>query len=267
MHALRATVGALSTHPALFANLFVRELRSRYLGSITGMFWAVLHPLMLLGVYSFLFTTIFRVRLPELGSASFIAFVAAGLWPWMAAQEGLQRASVSVVNQSALIKKVTFPHELVVLATVCAASAIHLIGYIVIMLILLLAGEPIQPLGFFTAMLIWIVLLVASCGAGFLFAALQVFLKDTEHILGPVLMILFYLTPILYPASLVPGQLRPFVEANPFSYLVGRLQDALLKGGPYLAPGDILALVVAIGIFLGGRWVFRRLSPLFEDFL
>jgi len=267
MQVLRATAGALSSHPALFANLFLRELRSRYLGSITGMFWAVLHPLMLLGVYSFLFTTIFRVRLPELGSASFLAFVAAGLWPWMAAQDGMQRATVSIINQSALIKKVAFPHELVIVASVAAASVVHLAGYVVILAFLWASGEPIQPAGFATALLVWAIVFVGTCGAGFVLAALQVFLKDTEHVLAPLLMVLFYLTPILYPPSLVPESLRAYVEANPFSYLVGRAQDGLFARGPLFAPGDLLALALAIALFLAGRWVFRRLSPHFEDFV
>jgi lipopolysaccharide transport system permease protein len=82
-----------------------------------------------------------------------------------------------------------------------------------------------------------------------------------------VLMILMYLTPILYPLSLVPESMRPWVAANPFGYLVGRLRDALLEG--LLAPswGDAVAVLVALALFAGGRWIFRRLSPHFEDFV
>ena len=80
-------------------------------------------------------------------------------------------------------------------------------------------------------------------------------------------MILMYLTPILYPLTLVPESMRPWVAANPFSWLVGRLRNALLDGKLVLEWGDAIAVVVASMLFLGGRAVFRRLSPHFEDFV
>ena len=83
----------------------------------------------------------------------------------------------------------------------------------------------------------------------------------------PVLMILMYLTPILYPLSLVPESMKPWVAANPFGYLVGRLRDALLDGRLGLVQGDAVAIVVALALFAAGRWVFLRLSPHFEDFV
>jgi len=80
-------------------------------------------------------------------------------------------------------------------------------------------------------------------------------------------MILMYVTPILYPLSLVPEKMRPWVAANPFGYLVGRMRDALLDGRIAFAWGDAIALAVAVALFYAGRWVFRRLSPHFEDFI
>ena len=83
----------------------------------------------------------------------------------------------------------------------------------------------------------------------------------------PVLMILMYLTPILYPLALVPEGVRPWVAANPFGYLVDRLRDALLDGRLALEWGDAVAAAVALGLFVSGRWLFLRLSPYFEDFV
>jgi lipopolysaccharide transport system permease protein len=82
-----------------------------------------------------------------------------------------------------------------------------------------------------------------------------------------VLMILMYLTPILYPLELVPEGMKPWVAANPFGYLVDRLRDALLDGRLSLSWGDAIAVAVAVGLFVVGRWMFRRLSPHFEDFV
>ena len=83
----------------------------------------------------------------------------------------------------------------------------------------------------------------------------------------PLLMILMYLTPILYPVTAVPESVRPYVAANPFGYLVERLRAGLLDGRLAVEPGDAAAALVAVALFFGGRWVFRRLSPTFEDFL
>ena len=104
-------------------------------------------------------------------------------------------------------------------------------------------------------------------GLALLLSALQVFIRDVEHVLVPLLMITMYLTPILYPLTLVPESVRPWVAANPFGWLVTRLRDALLDGRLSLQWTDAVALAVALALFCGGRWVFRRLSPHFEDFL
>jgi lipopolysaccharide transport system permease protein len=80
-------------------------------------------------------------------------------------------------------------------------------------------------------------------------------------------MILMYLTPILYPLSLVPERMKPWVAANPFGYLVDRLRDALLEGSLAVGWGDAVAVVLALALFAGGRWMFLRLSPHFEDFV
>ena len=86
-------------------------------------------------------------------------------------------------------------------------------------------------------------------------------------VLMPVLMMLMYLTPILYPLSLVPERLQRWVSANPFTWLVDRLRAALLEGRLAPEAGDLAALAVALALFAAGRWMFRRLSPHFEDFV
>jgi ABC-type polysaccharide/polyol phosphate export permease len=266
--ASEARAGAATLAPrdrALFVNFFKRELTTRYLGSVTGLAWALLHPLALLAVYHFVFTTIFRAG--NFGGKSFLLFVAVALWPWLAAQEGLQRATVSLANYAGLIRKVAFPHELAVYASVAATLALQFAGYLAVLVALAAFGESVRFAGLPVAVALWLILAIALTGLALFFAALQVFIRDVEHVLMPVLMILMYLTPILYPLTLVPERVRPWVAANPFGWLVERLRDALLDGRLALQWGDAVALGVALALFLGGRWVFRRLSPHFEDFL
>jgi ABC-type polysaccharide/polyol phosphate export permease len=255
----------LARRRALFANFFRRELFSRYLGSVSGLAWAFLHPLALLAVYHFVFTTVFRAG--PVNGKSFLLFVAVALWPWLAAQEALQRGTVSIAGYAGLIRKVAFPHELIVYASVAATLALQFVGYLVVLLVLALFGEPVRFEGLLLAVPLWLVLAIGITGLALALAALQVFIKDIEHVLLPVLMILMYLTPILYPLSLVPEAMRPWVAANPFGYLVDRLRDALLDGRLGVYAGDAVAVVVALLLFAGGRWIFLRLSPHFEDFV
>ncbi len=250
---------------ALFVNFFTRELTTRYLGSATGLAWAILHPLALLGVYHFVFTTVFRAG--NFDGKSFLVFVAVALWPWLAAQEALVRATVSLGGYAALIRKVAFPHEIIVYASVGATLALQFAGYLVVLVALKAFGEPVRFEGLLLAVPLWIVLAIAVMGLALLLSALQVFIRDVEHVLMPLLMITMYLTPILYPLTLVPENVRPWVAANPFGWLVARLRDALLDGRLSLQWTDAVALAVALALFCAGRWVFRRLSPHFEDFL
>jgi lipopolysaccharide transport system permease protein len=256
---------ARSRDIALFSNFFRRELNSRYLGSVTGFAWALLHPLALLGVYHFVFTNVFRTT--EFAGRSFLVFVAIALWPWLASQEGLQRGTVSLASYGGLIRKVAFPHELVVYASVAATFALQFVGYIAVLVVLRVAGEPVHFEGLLIAIPLWLVLVVGVTGLALLLSALQVFIRDVEHILTPLLMILMFLTPILYPLSLVPDNLRRWVALNPFGWLVERLRDALLDGNLSLRWGDAIAFLVALALLMIGRVVFRRLSPYFEDFI
>jgi ABC-type polysaccharide/polyol phosphate export permease len=250
---------------ALFANFVRREITTRYLGSVTGIAWALLAPLALLAVYHFVFTHVFRVG--AFAGQSFLAFVAVALWPWLAAQEALQRGAVSLASYSSLIRKVAFPHEIVVYASVVATLALQLAGYVAVLVVLKIAGEPIHLAGLAVALPGWSILALAVIGLTLALAALQVFVHDVEYVLMPLLMILMYLTPILYPLSLVPEGMRGVVAANPFGWVVERLRAALLDGRLALEGSDALALAVAVAVFVGGRWVFRRLSPHFEDFV
>lgn len=250
---------------ALYRNFFLREIRTRYLGSSTGLAWALIHPLALLGVYYFVFTTIFRA--PSYGTQSFLAFVAVALWPWLATQEALSRGTVSLAGYAGLIRKAAFRNETIVYASVTATFALQFIAYLLVLVVLRIFGQPIRLEGLVTAIPLWMILVTATLGLALALASLQVFMRDIEHILMPVLMMFMYLTPILYPLTLVPERLRPWVALNPFGWLVTRLRDCLLDGRLAFKLDDAIAVAVALAMFAGGLWMFRRLAPHFEDFI
>ena len=170
---------------ALFANFFRRELRERYLGSTSALLWAFVQPLMMLAVYYFVFTRVFRTA--AFDGKSFLLFVAVALWPWLAAQEGLVRATVAIPSYSALIRKVAFPHELVVYASVAATFALQFAGYIVVLLVLFAFGEPVRFEGLAVAIPVWLTLGIGVTGIALALSALEVFIRDVEHVLAPLL--------------------------------------------------------------------------------
>lgn len=244
-----------------------RELRSRYVGSIAGALWIFLHPLVLLALYAMVFQAIFRVRLPEMGDYPFVAFVALGLWPWLAFQEGVQRAVQAIKSNAGLVRKVAFPHELLVLAATASAFAVHLAGFALAVLVLALAGVGINWSGLPIVLAALICLFFFTLALGLCLAAIQVFVPDLEQIVGPALSILFYATPVLYPAAAVPEWLRQGMILNPVMHFVEPIRTVLLDGASGISVLVPWVWLVSLALVVPAVWLFRRLSPYFEDFL
>lgn len=252
-------------HRWLFLALIDREIRNRYVGSLAGLFWALLHPLVLLCVYAAVFATIFRVQLP--GDQLFITFVALALWPWLAFQESVQRGAQAVRAHGSLVRKVAFPHEILVFSAVAATFAIHLVGYALVLLVLGLAGISLAWSGAPQAAVALVALFVAALCGGLLLGALQVFLPDIEQFLGPAFMVLFYATPVLYPLSIAPEWMQSILAWNPMRYLIEPIRDGLTGGGAWPALPLWGMGLASLALFAGSLALFRRLSPHFEDFL
>jgi ABC-type polysaccharide/polyol phosphate export permease len=244
-----------------------REVLGRYAGSVTGLLWTLLHPLAQLGIYAVVFTQVFRVGVPPgYPGVSYLAFVAVALFPWIMFSEGLQRAMGSIAANGGLIRKVAFPHRLLVYASVLACCVIHGLGFVAVLGVLSAMGEPIHLSRLPLAALLLVPYMLLAAGVGAALAALHILLRDVEHVVQVLLMMVFYASPILYPTSIVPASLRPFVEANPLGWFSERMREILFLGSG-LVPGDALAAVGCLVAFAAGLWVFQRLSPHFEDFL
>lgn len=250
----------------LALNFFQREISGRYVGSVSGIFWILIHPLALLGIYSVVFTMIFRVSLPELGAGGFVAFVALALWPWLAFQEGVLRGALAVQANAGLVKKVAFPNELLVHGAVCATYAVHGIGFLAALGVIALSGNTLHFEALPLVVAFLLVQMLFTAGLALALSALQVLLKDVEHFLTPFLMIWFYATPVLYSVNMVPEQLQQLMSLNPLAYSVGRIRDLLMHGGGFIL-SDGAALLGSVLVFVLGRWFFNRLAPHFEDFL
>lgn len=260
-----SAAATLWRHRWLWLGFVRREITSRYLGSVGGMAWALLHPLALLAIYALVFQAVFKVRFAELDQFPFVVFVATVLWPWMAFQEGLMRGTQAVVQHAALVKKVPFPHELLVYAAVTATFVVQFMGYALVCVVLALMGNDLHgsALGWVLGWLLLLYVFTLALALGL--ATVQVFLRDVEQVLSQVLMVLFYATPILYPLSLVPPWLQDVMRWNPLMQVLDSLRQAWLfgLGGSVLKIG-FMALAVAC-LFWLARKLFRRMSPYFED--
>jgi ABC-type polysaccharide/polyol phosphate export permease len=251
----------------LLASFTRREILNRYAGSVSGLAWTLLHPLAQLAIFSFVFSHVFRVGVPAgYPGVSYVSFVAVALWPWIMFSEGLTRAMGSVAANAGLIRKVAFPHRLLVYASIIGSCAIHLAGFVVVLVALRVTGEPIHLFRLPLALVLLVPYMLLAAGIGAALAALQTLLRDVEHAVQVLLTILFYATPILYSITIVPEGARRWAEANPLAWYSERLREILLQGSG-LRWGDALMALVCLAVLAAGLWIFERLSPHFEDFL
>ena len=258
---------SLSRHRWLLYEFTRREIANRYAGSVSGLAWTIIQPLVQLAIFAFVFTQIFRAGVPaEYTGVSYTAFVAVALWPWIMFSEGIQRGMVAISANAGLIRKVALPNALFVYSSVLACYAVHLAGFIGVLLVLAALGENVRLAGVPVAVVFLVPYLALATGIALVLAALQTLLKDVEHGTSLVLMIVFYATPILYPLSFVPEAWREALKANPLAYFSERLREVLFANSGLVAADLAMALACAFA-FLAGLWIFNRVSPHFEDFL
>jgi len=219
-------------HLFLLKELVKRDFKGRYAGSVLGFVWSFVQPLWLLLLFSFVFATVMKIRLTGETTDNFGLFLFAGLLPWMAIQEGVMRGSSAITDNAELVKKLTFPSQVLVLAVVLAAVLHELIGLAVYIVVLAVMGQ----LSVATLPLLLVALplqLALTLGLGLMLSATNVFFRDVVQVLGMVMNGWFYFTPIVYPLDLVPDRFVPWIELNP--HPVGRAVPPLAtrrRAGP-----------------------------------
>lgn len=256
--------GPQSVH--LLLRFTEREILSRFAGSALGLIWALANPLVLLAIYTFVFGQLFKQRMGDLSTDSYIVFLAIALWPWMMFADGVLRAMQSVQANASLVKKVAFPHLLLILAAVNSVFVVHLAGYVLVLAILIASGYKLQLVGIPSILIALLTIYLLTVGVGAFLAALQTLLRDVEQVASPALMMLQYLTPVLYPVTVMPEAYRHWFDLNPMTAVVQQMRAALLTGAtPQI--GDLTMVIVSVVVAIAGVSFFLRLSPYFEDFL
>lgn len=245
----------------LLATLTARELKARYRGSVLGFFWSLVNPLLLLAVYSFVFGFVFR-RPVGATVEPYALFLVAGLFPWIWVSSSLLEGTLALTTNAALLRKAVFPAELLPVVPVLA-NLLHLLLALPIVAGALGIGRWLgYPLGGWGALTVPAVIalqLVTLAGMALGLAALNAHFKDVRDLLGNLLTLLFFLTPILYPLEAVPFALGAVVRANPFTPFTLAWQAALLEG-TFPAPAMWLQMAaVALVSWATGAALFGRL--------
>jgi len=243
----------------LLANFVARDLKTKYRGSVLGIFWSLLNPLLLMLIYTVVFSVIVRIPIKP-----YPIFLLSGLVPWNAFAQTLTSATTSVQQSANIVRKVHFPLEILPLSAVATASVQLLISLVLLAGLALVFQVGIGLAILFLPLLV-ILQLVFSVGLGALLAAVQVFFRDIEYFLSVLLTVWFFGTPIVYSLDLVPARFRPFFQANPMAWLISSYQDIwFYKRAPALVP--LLGfLLVAVGTAAVGMLVYRRLSRRFAE--
>jgi lipopolysaccharide transport system permease protein len=252
---------------AFFQNLVIRQIRQDYLENLTGFAWLILQPLVLLAVYAFVFSTIFKARIPEAGDIGFVPYLAIAFWPWTTFSESILRASGSISANSALIGKVAFATEQIPIATVTATFIMNMIGYVAVLVVLQLIGTDIHWWLLVLIVPIIVLMWLLACAIALFASAVQVFVRDVAQILPPLFTFWFFLTPILYSPSYLPAQIQSITQWNPMAWFVARMRELLLFGEVNFGYSALLITLMICLVAWLSLLFFRRFSGHFEDFL
>jgi ABC-type polysaccharide/polyol phosphate export permease len=255
----------LSRKLFLLKEMVVRDLRSRYSGSVLGVAWAIASPVLWLVLYTAVFSVILRVPSPA-GFAGFPEFLLAGLLPWMAVQEGIARSATALTDNAAIVKKTVFPIETLVLSVVVAAVVNQLIAFAVFGVYLAAVGHLSLPWALLAVPAL-IVQAALTFGLGCLIATVATFVRDAVPVVSIALTVVFYATPVVYPVEMVPGRLRFLIDANPMAHLAAWYRDAFTLHR-FPEPASILyTTLFAAAAMLAGWTLFQKARPHFADLI
>jgi lipopolysaccharide transport system permease protein len=255
----------LLRYRGLIQSLVVRELKARYRGSVLGFFWSFINPLLLLLIYSFVFTVVLPgTRPPQL--EPYALFMFCGILPWTWFSSSLLESSNVLIAGGNLIKKVLFPAEVLPIVTVLAGLAHFCLGLPILAGFLIYYRVPVYPTDLLWFPVIVLVQLVLTLGIALLVAALTVHFRDVRDLLANLLTLWFFATPIIYPIAQAPEGVRRLLYLNPFTHLVIAYQEVLFKQGPFTEGARLLAVGAAsILVCLFGYFVFNRLRDTFAE--
>ncbi len=246
---------------ALIASMVRRDIHGRYRGSMAGLFWTVINPLLMMLTYFFVFAIVLKVRFgsgpEEQQPANFVLYFIGGMLPWLAFSEALGRSPSVILEYRKLVKRVVFPVEILPVNLAAAGLVSEFFGLLVFLAALLILRQSI-PATALLLPLIAIPQILLTLGFCWFLAAMGVFLRDTGQFITFLLTLWFFATPICYPESALPGKMRWLFELNPAYVLARSYRSVFLEGAPppWTALGWLTAASFAAAI-LGFAWFYK----------
>jgi len=247
--------------------LVKRDFEQRYIGSAAGWIWGLIHPLVLLASYWFIFGHILQVPAGRTQAGGhYSLFLFAGMLPWMLFSETLSRSTSSMLDQAALITKTVFPAEIVPIAIFLSAMISHLLAVVMLFTAVILILHQVS----FSLLLLPVcaaLLGLLAIGLSWISSSFQVYLRDTIQVVSVILIFWQWVTPIFVEESFFRGKTHLVVVLNPMTYVVRCYRNVLLSATPPALHDVAILLAVSSGVFIAGGLFFRQMKRGFADVL
>jgi len=248
-------------HAALLYELVHRDLTVRYKRSLLGFLWTMLHPLLLMLIFVVVFSAIFRGNSPHYETYFLSAYIA---WNFFA--QTTTNAMAAVAWNGPLMKRVRVPPSIFTLSTVVSGLVNVGLSLIVLFTIMLVVGAPLRASLWFLPVSLLLVG-VFSFGAALALTAISIFFGDVREMVQAGMPALMYLTPIIYPLSIVPERYRWLIKLNPLVYIVEIVRDPIYYGIVPAPRTLLVATVISLGSLAAGWMIFRHSAPRFHAHL
>ena len=266
---LPAMVGSLWRNRRLLAQLVKREVVGRYRGSFFGLAWSFFNPIVMLAIYTFVFSDVFKMKwgvAEDETKAQFAIVLFAGIVVHGLFAEVLARAPGVILVNVNFVKKVVFPIEVLPIVAVGTSLFHGIVSLAVLLLAFVLFNGYLHWTAIF-APLVLLPLVILTMGVAWILAALAVFLRDVGQTIGIITMALMFLSPVFYPVTALPPHLRPWLMANPLTFIIEQTREVLIWGHlPNWAGLGLYTLIATVVCWAGYAW-FQKTRKGFADVL
>lgn len=250
----------------IIVSMAKREVATQYAGSVLGFIWTFIHPLIMIFVFWMVFSVGFRVK--PMNDVPFVVWLTAGMAAWFVFADIVNGSAGAVVSNAPLIKKTVFPSQILPVVRIVSGLITHSVFLLVLVVLILFQSMPLSlyylQFGYYL-----LCLCALALGVGWAISALNVFLRDVGQIVGVILQIGFWATPIFWDIQIMPPMVRTVLKLNPMFYVVQGYRESFIYFSPFWEhPYQTLYFwVVTVILFVGGALIFRRLKPHFADVL